>query len=175
MDIVGRPREGHPLNTSGDGIAMRRRIERSLTMALLISVSSASPASALPSGNPDAGALEILDDLAPIPVAGPFEFPWSIEFLPGGLFLVADKPGRLRLIEPGATTEIKELLPGRTGDQGGLLDIAVDPDIRRSRTVYLSYTHGTMAPSTVRILRGRLDLPEKALVDRAILFEIDPP
>jgi glucose/arabinose dehydrogenase len=161
--------------SSGDGIAMRRRIKWSLMTALLISVSSASAASALPSTDQEPGAPETLDDLAPVPVAGPFEFPWSIGFLPSGSFLVTEKPGRLRLIEPSATTEIKGLPRVRAGDQGGLLDIAVDPDFSRNHTVYLSYTHGTMASSTVRILKGRLDLTDKALVDQAVLFESDPP
>jgi glucose/arabinose dehydrogenase len=144
-------------------------------MALLISVSIASAAFAPSIIDEEAVAQALPDDLAPIPVAGLFEFPWSIGFLPGGSFLVTERPGRLLLIEPGATTEIKGLPPVRTGDQGGLLDIAVGPDFSRSHILYLSYTHGTMTSSTVRIVRGRLDLTEKAFVDQVVLFESDPP
>jgi glucose/arabinose dehydrogenase len=154
---------------------MHRWIVSPLMMALLISVSIASAAFAPSIIDEEAVAQALPDDLAPIPVAGLFEFPWSIGFLPGGSFLVTERPGRLLLIEPGATTEIKGLPPVRTGDQGGLLDIAVGPDFSRSHILYLSYTHGTMTSSTVRIVRGRLDLTEKAFVDQVVLFESDPP
>lgn len=154
---------------------MRRWIVRPMAMALLISVSSALAASASSTADEEPVAQALSNDLAPIPVAGPFEFPWSVGFLPGGSFLVTEKPGRPRLIEAGATAEIKRLPPVRTGDQGGLLDIAVDPDFNRNSMLYLSYTHGTMTSSTARIIRGRLDLTEKALVDQAVLFESDPP
>ena len=34
-------------------------------------------------------------------VASGLEHPWSLAFLPGGRMLVTERPGRLRLIEPG--------------------------------------------------------------------------
>jgi glucose/arabinose dehydrogenase len=90
--------------------------------------------------------------------------------------LVTEKPGRLRLVRPdGKVRSIRGLPPIRTGDQGGLLDVEVDPDFAHNGIVYLSYTHGTLEASTVRILKGRLDLKRKSLVDQKMLFESYPP
>ncbi len=52
--------------------------------------------------------------------------------------------------------------------------MAVDPEFARTSIVYLSYTHGTVDASTVRILKGRLDLNRRILADQAVLFESDP-
>ncbi|SCY92959.1 PQQ-dependent sugar dehydrogenase [Microvirga guangxiensis] len=153
----------------------QRRLTHRLAIGFLISL-AAGPASAVP-GDDGAPILpETSDGLIPVRVAGPFEFPWSIGFLPDGLFLVTEKPGRLRLVRPGSRPrEIMGLPAIRTGDQGGLLDVAVDPDFTRTGTVYLSYTHGTQDASTVRILKARLELKTRRLLDQAVLFESDPP
>jgi glucose/arabinose dehydrogenase len=47
-------------------------------------------------GEADAGA-----DIAIEEVAGPFEFPWSIAFLPNGSLLLTERIGRLQLIQFG--------------------------------------------------------------------------
>ena len=47
-------------------------------------------------GEADAGA-----DIAIEEVASPFEFPWSIAFLPNGSLLLTERIGRLQLIQFG--------------------------------------------------------------------------
>ncbi|HPR46194.1 MAG TPA: PQQ-dependent sugar dehydrogenase, partial [Ottowia sp.] len=34
-------------------------------------------------------------------VAGGLEHPWAVAFLPEGRFLVTERPGRMRVVEPG--------------------------------------------------------------------------
>lgn len=163
--------------STGTGAAMlkRQQVTEKLAVGLLIGL-IAGPASALPGDDGAPVVQEVSDELVPVQVAGPFEFPWSIGFLPDGSVLVTEKPGRLRLVKPGSRTrEIRGLPPIRSGNQGGLLDVVVDPDFDRTGTVYLSYTHGTQDASTVRILKARLDLKRRRLVDHTILFESDPP
>jgi glucose/arabinose dehydrogenase len=152
-----------------------QRTKEKLAVGLLIGL-IAGPASALPGSDGAPAVQEASDELIPVQVAGPFEFPWSIGFLPDGLFLVTEKPGRLKLVRPGSNTrEIRGLPPIRSGEQGGLLDVVVSPDFAQTGTVYLSYTHGTQDASTVRILKGRLNLKTRRLMDHTVLFESDPP
>jgi len=161
--------------STGASMFKRQQITKTLVVSVLTGL-VAGPASALPGDDGAPAAQKRSDELVPVQVAGPFEFPWSIGFLPDGSFLVTEKPGRLRLVRPGSKArEIRGLPPIRSGEQGGLLDVAVDPDFAKTGTVYLSYTHGTQDASTVRILKGRLDLKTRRLVNQTVLFESDPP
>ena len=89
--------------------------------------------------------------LLTVPVAGPFDTPWSVAFLPDGAFLVTERIGRLQLIRPGAEARPVSGVPVvLTAGQGGLLDVAVDLDFATNNIVYLSYLSGQ---------RGRLYHP----------------
>ncbi|MBS1715899.1 MAG: PQQ-dependent sugar dehydrogenase [Armatimonadetes bacterium] len=66
--------------------------------------------------------------------------PWGMDFLPDGRLLITEKPGRLRIYADG---RLSGPVPGvptvAYGGQGGLLDVAVDPDFVQNAMVYLSY------------------------------------
>ena len=80
------------------------------------------------------------------------EFPWGMELLPDGRLLVTEKPGRLRIFDGGQLSAPIEGVPNIVhrgpDDQGGLLDVAVDPDFESNGLVYLSY---------VEAAEGRID------------------
>ena len=73
------------------------------------------------------------------------EFPWGMAFLPDGRLLITEKPGRLRIFADGQLSSPVENVPAtayrpKPGEQGGLLDVAVDPDFEQNRFIYLSYS-----------------------------------
>ena len=74
-------------------------------------------------------------------IARGLEHPWSVALLPGGGFLVTERPGRLRHID--AQGNVSALIAGVpkvwAEGQGGLLDVALAPDFARSGVIYLSY------------------------------------
>jgi len=115
-------------------------------------------------------------DLTAVRVAGPFEFPWSIAFLPNGSTLLTEVPGRLKLILPGSVAREVAGLPAiLRKDLAGLLDVAVDPRFSENSTVYLSYVHGTAVSSTIRVLRAKLDEQSQTLLGQQVIFESTPP
>ena len=66
--------------------------------------------------------------------------PWGLAFLPDGKFLVTERPGSLRLVSDGRISNPLAGVPEvHTGGQGGLLDIALDNEFDRNRTLFLSY------------------------------------
>ena len=80
------------------------------------------------------------------------EFPWGMAYLPDGRLLITEKPGRLRLYADGKLSAPVENLPAVSyresqSEQGGLLDVAVDPDFAQNRRVYLSYAEETPQPA----------------------------
>ncbi|MEM6999070.1 MAG: PQQ-dependent sugar dehydrogenase [Pseudomonadota bacterium] len=73
-------------------------------------------------------------------VANGLQHPWSLEFLPDGRILVTERPGYLRYVENGEVSKPIRGLPDiKAFGQGGLLDIALDPDFDKNNTIYLSY------------------------------------
>jgi len=67
--------------------------------------------------------------------------PWAMAFLPDGQLLITEKSGKLRIFADGKLSEPIGGLPKvEHHEQGGLLDVAVDPDFANNKLVYLSYT-----------------------------------
>jgi len=68
------------------------------------------------------------------------EEPWGMALLPDGRLLITEKPGRLRIFDQGTLSPPVAGVPEVVYfGQGGLLDVAVDPDFGRNQYVYLSY------------------------------------
>ena len=85
------------------------------------------------------------------------DHPWGMALLPDGRLLITEKPGRLRIYADG---ELSQPIGGvpvvEHNDQGGLLDVAVDPDFTRNKLVYLSYTEAAEEqPKDARIVPDR--------------------
>lgn len=73
--------------------------------------------------------------------AGGLENPWGIAPLPGGGYLVTERPGRLRVVGPdGSVSDPVAGLPEvLDAGQGGLLDVAIGPDFAEDRRIYWTY------------------------------------
>jgi glucose/arabinose dehydrogenase len=76
-----------------------------------------------------------------VTVAEGLQNPWGLAFLPDGRMLVTEKPGRLRVVTAdGKLSEPVAGLPAVDArGQGGLLDVALDPNFRSNRYIYWSY------------------------------------
>jgi aldose sugar dehydrogenase len=92
-------------------------------------------------------------------VASGLEHPWGLAFLPDGRILVTERPGRLRIVDTSG--RLSEPLGGvpavQAVSQGGLLDVAIDPDFAQNQLVYLSFSEpGEGGVSGTSVARGRL-------------------
>lgn len=90
--------------------------------------------------------------------------PWSLAFLPGGGLLVTERPGRLRVIVPGAdgrltlrTAPVAGVPPVLAVGQAGLFDVLLDPDFATNRRLLLSFAHGTREANHLRVVSARFD------------------
>ncbi|MFT3765710.1 MAG: PQQ-dependent sugar dehydrogenase [Minicystis sp.] len=107
-------------------------------------------------------------------VASGLEVPWGIGFLPGGDWLVTERPGRVRLLrdgrldpEPVMTVSVAE------EGEGGLLGIAVHPRFSDNHFFYLYVTAPEKGEPFNRVVRYRLaDDHRSATLDRTILDRI---
>jgi len=104
-------------------------------------------------------------------------YPWGMAFLPDGRLLVTEKGGSLRLVSADgkSVTPVALSLPGGivTAGQGGLLDVALDPDFAAGQPwVYLTYSQPGPGGSGTAVMRGQLDLANpNALTSATQIFQ----
>ncbi len=100
------------------------------------------------------------------------DHPWGLAFLPDGRALVTERPGRLRIIdrngkagEPLAGVPVVDAI-----GQGGLLDVALDPEFARNQRIYLSFAErrgdGINGTSVARATLGPNGLGEVTVIFR---------
>ena len=126
-------------------------------------------------------APEVSADVAyeVVTVAEGLDKPWAIAFLPDGRMLVTEKPGRLRIIT--AAGEVSEPVTGLpevdARGQGGLLDVALDPDYAETKLIYWSYAQPQEGETnTTAVARGRLveDEAGARVEDVQVIFQQAP-
>jgi glucose/arabinose dehydrogenase len=107
---------------------------------------------------------------------GGLSHPWGLAFLPDGSMLVTERPGTLRHVT--ADGKVSEPLSGvpevDARNQGGLLDVALDPDFAGNRLVYLSYAEAGDGGNGTAVARGVLDEDRGALSEVEVVFRQQP-
>ncbi len=113
-----------------------------------------------------------------VPVVDGLQNPWGVAFLPGGKMLVTERPGRLRIVgADGVKSEPVAGLPIVDGrNQGGLLDVALDPAFENNGLIYWSYSEPREAgANNTAVARGKLvDGPRPRIDDVQVIFHQAP-
>src|SRR3546814_648042 len=107
-------------------------------------------------------------------LASGLEHPWSLAFLPGGGILITERPGRLRLFKDGQleADPIAGVPEVVARGQGGLLDVALHPDVAENGWIYLSYAGAGENGAGTEVARARFD--GAALSDLEVIFRAEP-
>lgn len=103
------------------------------------------------------------------------EHPWALAFMPDGRILITERPGRLRVVDKDG--KLSEPIAGVprvfARGQGGLLDVAIDPNFADNRRVYLSYAEpGDDGKAGTAVARGKL--VNNRLEDVQVIFRQQP-
>jgi len=112
-------------------------------------------------------------------VAAGLENPWGVTFLPGGRFLVTERPGRLRVIAPEGKVgpPVKGLPSIAAGGQGGLLDVLADSGFEGNRTIYFCFSEpdaNSGSANGTALARAQLSADGGQLEDLKIIFRQQP-
>ncbi len=107
-------------------------------------------------------------------VASGLAHPWAIAFLPDSRILVTERPGTLRIVD--SEHNVSEPLTGVpevfAQGQGGLLDVAVDPDFESNRRIYLTFAEPGAGGASTAAARGVLG--EGGLEEFEVIFRQEP-
>lgn len=106
-------------------------------------------------------------------VASGLEFPWAVEVLPDGGYLVTERPGRLRIVRDGKLSDPIEGVPEVAANgQGGLLDMALSPDFARDRTIYMTAALAYDGGAGTGVIKAKLSDDERALTEVHTIFKM---
>jgi glucose/arabinose dehydrogenase len=152
---------------------LRKHLLATLCAGALISATVPALAASTQTMKSEEGTLEVT------PVVTGLEHPWALAFLPDGEnMLVTERPGNLRLVS--ADGKLSAPLNGVPAvwakGQGGLLDVALSPDFKQDRMVYLSYAEGGGEDNKAgtAVGRGRLSDDMTALKDFRVILRQEP-
>lgn len=159
-----------------------------LALALAATAASAQPVEQGPKNVPEfepafpqqtrAPAVDSGVELEVETVADGLVHPWGIAPLPGGGYLVTERPGRMRHIS--ASGEVSDPIAGvpevLAQRQGGLLDVTVSPDFASDRTIYFTYAKPVGdGMSATAAARARLSDDMSRLEDVRDIWVQEPP
>ncbi len=109
-------------------------------------------------------------------VASGLAHPWALAFLPEGRFLLTERPGRLRVVE--ADGRVNPALLGlpevAARGQGGLLDVLLDADFARNRTLFFCFSEPGAAGNSTALARARLSDDRTRLEAVQVIFSARP-
>ncbi|MGH8848306.1 MAG: PQQ-dependent sugar dehydrogenase, partial [Polaromonas sp.] len=114
----------------------------------------------------------------PETVAAGLQNPWGVAFLPGGRFLVTERPGRLRVVQPDGKlgAPVAGLPEIAAGGQGGLLDVVLDGDFARNRSLYFCFSEPAPAgnANSTALARATLSADYARLENVKVIFSQRP-
>lgn len=102
--------------------------------------------------------------------------PWGITNLPDGRFLITEKSGFMNILPAdGKTlTKVDGFPTVDTKAQGGLLDVALDPDFKNNRMIYWTFSEPVSGGNHTSVGKGKLSSNEKMIENPLVIFRATP-
>jgi glucose/arabinose dehydrogenase len=109
-------------------------------------------------------------------VASGLQNPWAVAFLPDGRYLVTERPGRMRVIEANGKVgaALADVPTVAAGGQGGLLDLLLDADFARNRTLFFCFSEPGPSGNSTALARARLSDDRTRLEEVKVIFSQKP-
>ena len=102
--------------------------------------------------------------------------PWGIINLPDGRFLITSKTGYLNILSSDgkATSKVEGLPKVDDKGQGGLLDVALDPDFANNRMIFWTFSEPVSGGNHTAVAKGKLSADEKTIENPTVIFRATP-
>ncbi len=102
--------------------------------------------------------------------------PWGIINLPDGRFLITEKSGFMNVVSADGKQIVKvEGFPKvDSKGQGGMLDVALDPDFKSNNTIYFSFSEPFGNGNLTSVAKGKLSQDVKTISEVQVIFRAEP-
>ncbi len=103
--------------------------------------------------------------------------PWGITQLPDGRLLITQKAGTMIIATAdGKLSEPITGLPAVNPDgQGGLLDVAIDPNFSGNKMLYWTFSEKTADGNLTAVAKGTLSADEKRVENITVIYRVTRP
>jgi glucose/arabinose dehydrogenase len=102
--------------------------------------------------------------------------PWAVITTPDGRLLISDRSGYISLF--GADGKLIKKITGLPAvefkGQGGLLDLALDPDFAKNKTIYWSFSQKSGQGNLTAVAKGSLSADESKIENPVVIFQATP-
>ena len=102
--------------------------------------------------------------------------PWAIAPMPDGRLLVTSISGYMTIHDANGT-QLKKITgfpPVVAKAQGGLLDVALDPDFTANRTIYWSFSQQQGDSNLTAVAKGQVSADELTIENPVVIFRATP-
>lgn len=102
--------------------------------------------------------------------------PWAVVPMNDGRLLVTDKSGYVQIFDANGSLQ-KKITGFPTvddGGQGGLLDVALDPDFSKNKTIYWSFSEKNDGGNLMAVARGQLNEAASKVDNAVVIFRATP-
>lgn len=102
--------------------------------------------------------------------------PWGIINLPDGRFLVTEKTGFINIISVDGkqASKIDGFPKVDARGQGGMLDVALDPDFKTNNIIYFSFSEPYKVGNHTAVGKGKLSSDLKTISEVKVIFRATP-
>ncbi len=102
--------------------------------------------------------------------------PWGLIELPDGRLLITEKSGYMNIVSAdGKSISRITAFPAVMDEgQGGMLDVALDPDFASNRTIYWTFSEKQGSGNLTAVGKGRLSADEKQVENATVIFRAEP-
>jgi len=102
--------------------------------------------------------------------------PWAVVPMPDGRLLISEKSGFITIHSANGVLlkKIAGLPKVENTSQGGLLDVAVDPDFTQNKIIYWSYSEKQGTGNLTAVAKGKLSADETMIENPVVIFRATP-
>ncbi|WET47896.1 PQQ-dependent sugar dehydrogenase [Chryseobacterium indologenes] len=102
--------------------------------------------------------------------------PWGIINLPDGRFLITDKRGYMNVVSMDGKeiSKVEGFPKVDAKGQGGMLDVALDPDFTTNSIIYFSFSEPFGKGNLTSVAKGKLTGDFKSISDVKVIFRAEP-
>jgi aldose sugar dehydrogenase len=109
-------------------------------------------------------------------IAEKLGLPWAVIPLPDGRLLITEKKGSMQILDANGilVKKITGFPEVNSSGQGGMLDVALDPNFSKNKTIYWSYSEKNGDGNLMAVAKGELNEAESKINNPVIIFRATP-